>query len=323
LRDKTRAESSGIGLLIIFVVAVVVILFVGGSFIAIVPAGHVGVKDTFGQVDADVFQPGLHFKNPFTGVIMFSTQTQKYYDPGTRGDTDVASIEALSNEGLTITMEIAVLYHVNGDAAPNLYKTVGENYQDVVMKQPIHTVPRDIISRYDFKTLYSAGASPNDPNRAKIEYELWQGISNALLINGQSRGIDVESVYIRKVDPPQSLKDSITAKLNMEQQIQQKAFEVQVAQKEAERKIVEAQGIAGANKIIGNSLTPAYIEWYTIDMMRAHSGAVFFIPVGTDGRVHPETYLPITSSDLTANNNYNAPSTSDLSTGLYNITMPT
>ena len=294
MKDKTRADSSGLGLLVIFAVIVIIVLFVGGAFIAIVPAGTVGVKDTFGQVDADVFQPGLHFKNPFTGVIKFSTQTQKYYDPGTSGDNDVATITALSNEGLTITMGVAMNYHIDPIYAPQIYKTVGVNYQSIVMKPPVHSVPRDLISRYDFKTLYSAGAAADNPTRAKIEQELMRGISDKLKNpDGSSRGIIVEYVFLRAVDPPQSLKDTITSKLNMEQAIAQKAFEVQVAQKEAERKVAEAHGIANANNIIATSLSPQYLTWATIEMMKEHTGATYFIPIGSDGRVHPELMLNV------------------------------
>ena len=297
--SSSSGNTGGFLMVILCVVVFIAIIIVGTSCFVIVPAGHVGVQDTFGSVAPDVLQPGLHLKNPFTGVIMFSTQTQKYYDPGTTGDSDVATIAALSNEGLTIQMGIAVLYHIDPSYAPSIYKNIGVEYQSILMKQPIHAFPRDLISRYDFKTLYSAGASADNPDRARIEQELTKGISAALQdTGGQNRGIIIENVYIRAVDPPQSLKDSITAKLTMEQQIQQKAFEVQVAQKEAERKIAEAQGIAKANQIIANSITPGYIDWYTIEMMKEHTGATYFIPIGTDGRFHPELVTAVNSVSM-------------------------
>ena len=166
-----------------FSVFVLVIIAIIGWFtcVAVVPAGSVGVMDTFGSVSNDIMQPGLHLKNPFTSVIMFSTQTQKYRDTGSPGDTDVATITAISNEGLTITMGIAVNYHIDPSMAPNLYKTVGRDYESIVMKPPIHSVPRDIISKYDVKTLYSSTQGGTDlteseKNRAKIEQELYNEI---------------------------------------------------------------------------------------------------------------------------------------------------
>jgi regulator of protease activity HflC (stomatin/prohibitin superfamily) len=274
-----------------------ILLISATSLITIIPAGSVGVKDTFGVVDKDVFQSGLFLKNPFTNVIMISYQTQKYYDVGSPGEADVATIEGLSNEGLLVKMGIAVNYHIEPDKAPYLYRTVGTGYSTILIKPPTHSVPRDIISKYDVKTLYSAGRDVNNPDRARIEQELLEGISKGVLDeNGQNRGIVIERVYLRDVKPPQPLLDSITAKLQMEQQIAQKNFEVQVAQKEAERKVAEAQGISNANKIIANSLTQSYLEWYTIEMMKEHTGATYFIPIGSDGRYHPEPVIPVTNT---------------------------
>lgn len=250
------------------------------TLIVIVPAGNVGVKDTFGSVDSDVLQPGLHLKGPFTNVIMFSTQTQKYLDTGTPGQNDVATITALSNEGLAVTMEIAITYHIDPSHAPELYKTVGVDYQSVIMKQPIHSVPRDIISKYDAKTLYSAvsNQSADNTDRVKIEQELFNGISKGVLKdNGSGRGIVIEYAFIRSIDLPKNLKDAITQKLQTEQAIQQKDFEVQVAKKEAERKVAEAHGIAEANQIISSSLTDQYLKWYWVENEKDNPSAIYVV----------------------------------------------
>jgi regulator of protease activity HflC (stomatin/prohibitin superfamily) len=271
-----------------------VILIIATSFLTIIPAGYVGVKDTFGVVDSDVFQSGLYLKNPFTNVIPMSYQTMKYIDVGTPGQTDVATIDGLSNEGLKITMGIAVNYHIDTTKAPDIYRKIGMGYQDIVLKPPVHSVPRDIISKYDAKTLYSAGVSADNADRARIEQELLDGISKGILDEkGVNRGIVIERVYLRDIVLPQTLLNSIEAKLKMEQEIQQKKFEVQKQEMEANRMRAEAQGIADANKIIANSLTQSYIEWYTIEMMKSHPGATYFIPIGEDGRYHPDPVLPL------------------------------
>jgi prohibitin 1 len=299
-QDEIDLEKAVKGMLTkagMVVIIGIIFIFAVVWCIAIVPAGYVGVKDTFGVVDTDVFQSGFHFKSPFTSAIMMSYQTQKYYDPG---NVDVATIEGLSNEGLLVKMGIAVNYHIEPDKAPFLYRTVGTGYSDVILKPPVHSVPRDIISKHDVKTLYSAGSDPASPDRARIEQELLAGISTGVLDDKeQSRGIIIENVFLRDVKPPQQLLDSITAKLQMEQDIAKKKFEVRVAEEEANRKIAEAQGIANANKIIANSLSQSYLEWYTIEMMKEHSGATYFIPIGSDGRYHPEMVLPLDSSSLT------------------------
>lgn len=92
-RDGARGES--LVLIGVFIAVILVISVVMGLFTTI-PAGNVGIADTFGVVDDNVFQPGLHLKLPWTTVTMMSGQTQKYLD---YGNSDTATITALSNEG--------------------------------------------------------------------------------------------------------------------------------------------------------------------------------------------------------------------------------
>jgi prohibitin 1 len=276
--------------LVITTVAIVVIaalMIILGCF-AIVPAGNVGVADTFGNVDSNSWQPGLHFKFPWTGVTMFSGKTQKYID---YGSSDKATITALSNEGLSVSMGIAVNYHLNTDKATDVYKKVGPYYQDVVMVNPIHSVPRDIISRYDAKTLYSASQT-GSPDRAKIETELYSGIQEGIDKSGVKNSVVIEQVFIREILLPDTLMTSISNKLRMEQDIATKQFEVQKQEMESNRMRAEARGIADANKIIANSLTSSYLQWYAIEMMKSHKGATYFIPINQEGVYSPNMMIP-------------------------------
>jgi prohibitin 1 len=291
--DKAGGEI--LVLIGVFILIMILVTIFTGLF-TVVPAGNVGVADTFGVVDENAWNPGLHIKAPWTGITMFSGQTQKYMDY-TNGD--VATITALSNEGLSVSMGIAVNYHLDTTKAPEVYRKIGPGYQNIVMVNPIHSVPRDIISKYDAKTLYSASI-PGSPDRAKIESELYNGISGGINKVGVKDSIIIEQVFIRNIELPQSLKDSIASKLAMEQDIAKKEFEVRKQEMESNRMRVEAQGIADANKIIANSLTQSYLEWYSIEMMKSHTGATYFIPIGADGRYSPNPVIPInTNTDNT------------------------
>jgi prohibitin 1 len=269
---------------------IVIVLMVVGAFWTAVPAGYVGVQDTFGSVSDDTLSPGFHFKSPFTTVIPMSVQTQKYFDYG--GSLDVATITGLSNEGLPVTMGVAVNYHLNPDKVVAIYKQVGQDYASVILVNPVHAVPRDVIAQNDVKTLYSAGVV-GSPDRVKIEQQLFVGIRDGVNTIGVPDAVTVEQVYIRNIDLPQLLKDSISAKLQREQDIAKKEFDVQVQEKESNRMRVEAQGIADANRIIADSLSPSYLEWYTIEMMKAHNGATYFIPIDSNGRVNPNLVIPL------------------------------
>ena len=268
--DNESARGEGLFLFGVGAIIILIIMALMGCFTTI-PAGNVGVSDTFGVVSNDVYQPGLHFKFPWTHVAMMSGQTQKYMD---YGSGDVATITALSNEGLSVSMAIAVNYHLDTTKATEVYKRVGPNYQSIVMVNPIHAVPRDIISKYDVKTLYSA-SQPGSADRAKIENELYTGIQNGINNGGVKDSIVIEQVFIREIKLPQSLMDSIASKLSMEQQIAQKQFEVQKQDAESNRMRSEARGIADANQIISGSLTDTYLQWYWIESMKSNPKTIY------------------------------------------------
>jgi regulator of protease activity HflC (stomatin/prohibitin superfamily) len=268
--DNESARGEAIFLFGVGAIVILIIMAFMGCFTT-VPAGNVGIADTFGVVDNNVYQPGLHLKAPWTGVTMMSGQTQKYMD---YGSGDVATITALSNEGLSVSMAIAVNYHLDTTKATEVYKRVGPNYQSVVMVNPIHAVPRDIISKYDVKTLYSA-SQPGSADRARIENELYTGIQNGINSGGVKDSIVIEQVFIREIKLPQSLMDSIASKLSMEQQIAQKQFEVQKQDAESNRMRSEARGIADANQIISGSLTETYLQWYWIESMKLNPKTIY------------------------------------------------
>jgi prohibitin 1 len=294
---NSSAAGEVLTLVGVFAIVIVIVMVITGCFFT-VPAGNVGVTDTFGVVGDTVSQPGLHLKFPWTGVTSLSGQTQKYMD---YGSTDTSTITALSNEGLSVSMAIAVNYHLDTTKATEVYKRVGPAYQNIVMVNPIHAVPRDIISKYDVKTLYSA-SQPGSADRAKIENELYEGIQSGINKGGVKDSIVIEQVFIREIKLPQTLMDSIASKLSMEQQIAQKQFEVQKQEAESNRMRAEARGIADANKIIANSLTQSYLEWYSIEMMKSHPGATYFIPISSNGRYTPEPVLPVDGS-MSGNSN--------------------
>lgn len=279
-----------LGSLIFLAVVGVIALVVGWVlFVTAVPAGMIGVQDTFGSVSDETFQPGLHLKWPWTQVRIMSVQTQKYID---YGKEDKATITALSNDGLTTTMGIAVNYHLNPEKAVDIYKTVGLNYQDIIMVNPIHSVPRDLISKYDTKTLYSA-SKEGSTDRAMLERELFDGITQRLNEVGVRNSVVIEQVSIRDIDFPQAYKDTITSKMNMDTEIATKKSELEKQRIESERIIVKAEGEANANIALakgeaeGNrirtaSLSGPLLQYAWIQSMEKNPRAVY-VPVNENG----------------------------------------
>jgi len=257
---------------LIAIIGIIIIVF--STMIVIVEAGHVGVYDMLGNVSDDELQPGFHFKNPVATVYQMSTRTQEYtmsYMQGEGAKYSADVISALTKEGLTVDLDMTVLYRLESPKASDVYKTVGLNYVDVIVRPQIRTAIRDVVALYDAKQIYSE-------ERQTIGLEIFDEMEPSL----KERGIILEKVLIRHVQIPDELTKAIEQKLTAEQNIAKKAFEVQEAQQEANRKREEAQGIADANTIISNSLTNNYLRWYWIDSLQ-NQQSIYYVPVGTDG----------------------------------------
>jgi regulator of protease activity HflC (stomatin/prohibitin superfamily) len=160
------------------------------------------------------------------------------------------------------------------------------------MVNPIHSVPRDLISKYDTKTLYSASRE-GSTDRAMLEQELYEGITTRLNSIGVPNSIVIEQVSIRDIDFPQVYKDAITSKMQMDTEIQQKALEVQKQEMEAKRVVAQAEGEATANiarakgeaeanRIRTESLSPALLQYTWIQSMKDNPRAIY-VPIGNNG----------------------------------------
>jgi len=297
--ERTRTQIKSATKLGLVLILVGCMIFSIPMFVVTVDAGSIGIQNTFGVVDEKVLQPGLSVKNPFTNVIPMSTRTQKYMD---YGKSDVATITALSNDGLETSMGIAVNYRLNPSMASQLYMRVGTNYDSIIMVNPVHSVPRDLISKYDTKTLYSASVEGSS-DRAKLERELYTAISDRINEMGVKDSIIIEQVSIRNIDFVQTYKDSIASKMKMDTEIAQKKLEVEKQVMEAKRVSAEAEGTANKARIeaLGKAdaarieaqgvkdaadkigqVSPQYLEWYFMQTMKDNPRAIY-IPTGLNG----------------------------------------
>jgi len=258
------------------IVGIIVVIMLLTSCVVAVPVGHVGVVDLFGNVDANERQPGLQLKNPFAGVAMMSVKTQEYTmsyvkGEGVKYESDV--ISSLTKEGLSVDLDITVLYRLDPSKAVDIYSTIGTDYKNVIVRPQIRTVIREVIAKYEAKQIYSA-------DRTEISLKIFEYLEPELA----SRGLIIEKVLLRHVQLPTELTTAIEAKLTAEQNIEKKRFEVQIEEQEAARKRIEAQGIADAQTIIDESLTDEYLKWYWIENLDTHN-SVIYVPIDPQGMI--------------------------------------
>jgi len=255
MKQKLQIRGIGIGIGV-----AVILLFLIFNPITLVPAGHVGVKVLFGKVQPTIITEGLHIVNPLLSIHKMSIRTQEYTmsiadrEGRVRGDDSIAG---LTKEGLSVLLDLTVWFRLIPTEAPNLYQTVGPRYEMVILRPAVRTTLRSVMALYEAKDIYSE-------KRAEATLRLSTMMNEEL----KGRGIEIEKVLVRNVTLPPQLTKAIEDKLAAEQQAQKMVFVLQKEQQEAKRKTIEAGGIAGAQRVIANSLTTAYLQWYYVNTMK-------------------------------------------------------
>jgi prohibitin 1 len=244
LIDISAAPGGGRGLRALIIAIVIVVVVLIGNPVRVIPAGHVGVKDFFGNVSSSVLSPGVRVVFPFTRVVSMSIKTQEIKE----------TAEVPSKEGLTMDLEGSLLFRLDPSKAADIYRTIGPNYQEIAVVPQVRSAIREITASYDAKVLYSA-------ERDKIANETFQLVQKMT----KDRGIIVEAVLLRKIGLPAIVANAIQEKLRREQEAEQMKFVLQKEEQEAQRKRIEAQGVADFQRIVASGISPQLLEWKGIE----------------------------------------------------------
>ena len=235
---------------------IVITLGVLSSAFRQIDAGKVGVQSLYGSVEPTILQSGLHIINPLLDITIFDVQTQNYtmsaiHNEGAQEGDD--AIRVLSNDGLEVVIDLTVLYRVIPNDAPKIFREIGIDYTDKIVRPVTRTRIRDNAVYYDAVALYSTKRS-----------EFQQRIFKTIETDFKNRGLILEQLLIRNINLPASVKASIESKINAEQDAQKMTFILQKEKQEAERKRVEAQGIADYQRIISLGLTDKQLQYESI-----------------------------------------------------------
>ena len=258
--SKTRDKRSVLGMPIMVLSGVIFVAGVLWSSFVQINAGYVGVQKLYGNVRPEVLYSGLHFINPLLDVESIETRTQNYTMSGVHNEGDKAgddAIRVLSADGLEVTIDLTVLYRVVAENAPNLYKLTGLDYKDKIVRPISRTKIRDNAVYYDAVSLYSS-------KRDEFQSRIYKAIEDEF----RHRGLLLENLLIRNISLPTSVKNAIESKINAEQEAQKMQFVLQKERQEADRKRVEAQGIADYQRIINENLTDKQLQYEQIKTMK-------------------------------------------------------
>ncbi|NOX18185.1 MAG: prohibitin family protein [Chlorobi bacterium] len=232
----------------------------------VVPAGTVGVVDFLGVVSDNTLKSGVNFVNPMAKVIKFSIKTQEMKE----------LMHVPSKEGLSVNLEISLLFKLTPDQANEIYKTVGPNYSEIILVPQFRSVVRGVTARYEAKALYTA-------SREKLAHEIMFELDS--LVN--PRGITIETAALRQIELPSRLTASIEEKLQAEQESQRMQFILKKEEQEAERKRIEAKGIADFQTIVSEGINEQLLKWKGIEatekLANSQNTKIIIIGSGKDG----------------------------------------
>lgn len=242
-RDYSSYTSAGLKLVAAgAVLFVVVVLFF--MSVTTIGAGQVGVVTLFGRVTDDRLDSGLHFVNPLKSVHKMVVRTQSIKE----------SASVPSSEGLVINLDTSIVFHVNPERARDIFRDLGLNYVDVIIEPTMRSAVREATASHSANTLYSSA-------REEVARQILESLKAQLGV----RGVEVEQVLLRDIQLPATLKESIEAKQQAEQESLAMNFKLQKERQEAERKRIEAQGIRDFQQTVSQGISTQLLEWKGIE----------------------------------------------------------
>lgn len=240
-----------------------IILF---RFFTVIPAGHVGVQDFFGTVSKNTLKSGINVRNPLARIVKFSIKTQQEYE----------DMLVPSKEGLTVKISITALYHLDPEKAAEVYKTVGPNYQEVLLVPQFRSVCRGVTASYEAKALYTS-------QREILAKTIFEDLEKLVA----DRGVIIESTPLRNIELPAKVTDAIEDKLKAEQESQRMEFILTKEKQEAERKRIEAKGISDFQNIVAQGISEPLLRWKGIEatekLATSSNAKVVIVGAGRDG----------------------------------------
>jgi regulator of protease activity HflC (stomatin/prohibitin superfamily) len=244
------------------------LLAVANGF-TVISVGEVGVKHFLGSVDLDPLEQGVHLINPMASVEKMSVREQSFPLDG-----GVERIEAQTSEQLNVALEVSILFRLDGANVPDLYQRLGTEQQikSRIVMNAVRNGVRDAVATKSINEIFS-------PNRREMAASMKQEIQTKA-----GDRIEVLDVFVRDVQAPPRVREAIEARLEREQQVASERFQTEIIQERALQAVEEAKGIAEAQKIISEGLTPAYLTFHYIEKLsELPAGSVVYVP--TEGGV--------------------------------------
>ncbi len=255
--------------IVAIVAALIVLLLFGNRMFFIIDAGERGVvfrPYTSGMDTENIYSEGFHVIAPWNRLYIYPVREQQ------REET----MEVLDRNGLSLSIEITVRFNVDYSEIGFLHQKFGSNYVNVLVIPEVRSTVRQVSGRYSAEEIYST-------KRAEVEKTIKDETREILGENF----IEMRALLIRSINLPPQIKDAIENKLKTEQEALAYEFKLRREESEAERRRIEAEGMAAYNRIIDASLTDKILRQRgidaTLELANSSNSKVVVIGSGKDG----------------------------------------
>ena len=243
--DSGSAAGGNLLRLIGICIAAFLLIILLFSSVTRVGTGHVGVLTLFGKVQTgETLGEGIHLISPLKTNNELSVQTQTLKE----------SASVPSSEGLMMSLDTSLIYHLNPDRAAEVFQKIGSDYENVVVEPTLRSAIREATASHTANALYTG-------EREMVGKQIYDQVSTQL----KERGLTVENVLLRDIQLPATLKSAIEAKQQAEQESLAMNFRLQKETQEAQRKRIEAAGVRDFQQIVAQGITPSLLEWKGIE----------------------------------------------------------
>lgn len=269
LFSTTTGRNPGMTRLISYGVMTAGIALLAMNSVILIDVGEVGVEHFLGSVNQRPHAQGVHVVNPLASIEKMSVREQSFPTGGT-----VERIEAQTSEQLNVTLEVSVLYQIEASRTPTLFQELGTERQitAAIVLNSVRNGVRDAVATRSINEIFS-------PNRA----ELSENIEAAIQASAEDR-INVVQAFVRDIQAPEGVQQAIEERQQREQQVAQERFQTEIIQERARQQIEQARGLAEAQRIISEGLTPEYLTFHYIEKLgELPAGSVVYVP--TEGGI--------------------------------------
>ena len=264
----------------VFLLVCLTVLIYGCGFPSVDPGNEgVMVKKPFifgsGGINDNPYKPGRYFTAITTSIVEYNMRPQVF--------TEKFNILMIDSK-LNISFDVYLKLRIKENKTPDMLKTIGrpveddnkKNWYTTVIQPDFRAAVREVISTY--KT------DEANNNRAEMSQKIEDIMKQRITKNDAP--IDVLKVNISNIDYPDSITQAVELKMQKEQELKRLNYEVKIEQKKAVKRIEEARGIAKANNIINQSLTPTYLQYEYIKAIKdsdQKGNKIIYIPIGKQG----------------------------------------